>query len=145
KASGLYLLDLQSGKLVDMKTTGSHMVDLSRGDFKFEIYFSGSGNQVIPNQLLLGDAYPNPASTQTTIPLLLPGSANELVDIDLSVYDMNGNKVATLASGKHRPGAYEFTWDIGTAQKRAVSGLFFYRLSFGDNSRVPLYKKLILR
>ena len=145
KAAGLYLLDQQSGKLVDMKTTGSHTVDLSKGDFKFEIYFTGSGNQVIPNQLLLGDAYPNPASTQTTIPLLLPGSANELVDIDLSVYDMNGNKVATLASGKHRPGVYEFTWDIGTAQKRAVSGLFFYRLSFGDNSRVPLYKKLILR
>ena len=145
KASGLYLLDQQSGKLVDMKITGSHQVDLSKGDFKFEIYFTGSGNQVIPNQLFLGDAYPNPASTQATIPLLLPGSANELVDIDLSVYDMNGNKVATLASGKHRPGVYEFTWDIGTAQKRAGSGLFFYRLSFGDNSRVPLYKKLILR
>ncbi|WOK08453.1 kelch repeat-containing protein [Imperialibacter roseus] len=145
KASGLYLLDQQSGKLVDMKTTDSHTVDLSKGDFKFEIYFAGSGNQVIPNRLLLGDAYPNPASTQTTIPILLPGDANELVDIDLSVFDMNGNKVATLASGKHRPGVYEFTWDISTAQKRAVSGLFFYRLSFGDNSRVPLYKKIILR
>tara|TARA_R110001606_G_scaffold107625_2_gene232391 strand:- start:41299 stop:50172 length:8874 start_codon:yes stop_codon:yes gene_type:complete len=145
KASGLYLLDQQSGKLVDMKTTDSRTVDLSKGDFKFEVYFVSGGDQVIPHQLLLGDAYPNPASTQTMIPILLPGDANELVDIDLSVFDMNGNRITTLACGKYRPGVYEFIWDIGSQQKRSVSGMFFYRLSFNDNNRAPLYKKLILR
>jgi N-acetylneuraminic acid mutarotase len=145
KASSLYLLDQQSGKLVDMKTTSSHTVDLSKGDFKFEVYFVGSGDQLIPHQLLLGDAYPNPASTQTTIPILLPGEASELVDIDLSVFDLNGNRITTLAKGRYRPGVYEFRWDIGSQQKRSVSGMFFYRLSFNDNNRAPLYKKLILR
>ncbi|MEQ8684508.1 MAG: fibronectin type III domain-containing protein [Imperialibacter sp.] len=145
KASSLYLLDQQSGKLVDMKTTDSHTVDLSKGDFKFEVYFVGSGNQVVPSQLLLGDAYPNPASTQATIPVLLPGDANELVDIDLSVFDINGNRISTLASGKYKPGVYEFTWNAGVEQNRSVSGMFFYRLSFNDNNRAPLYKKLILR
>ncbi|MEQ9102462.1 MAG: putative Ig domain-containing protein [Imperialibacter sp.] len=145
KASGLYLLDQQSGKLVDMKTTNSHTVDLTKGDFKFEVYFVSGGDQVIPHRLLLGDAYPNPASTQATIPVLLPGDANELVDIDLSVFDINGNRISTLASGKYKPGVYEFTWNAGVEQKRSVSGMFFYRLSFNDNNRAPLYKKLILR
>ncbi len=145
KASSLYLLDQQSGKLVDMKTTGSHTVDLSKGDFKFEIYFAADGNDVIPGKLLLGDAYPNPARTFTTIPMLLPGERNTPVDIDLSVFDINGNRVATLASGKFKPGVYEFNWDITGSQGKAVSGLYIYRLTFNDNSRAPMYKKLILK
>ncbi len=145
KASSLYLLDQQSGKLVDMKTTGSHTVDLSKGDFKFEIYFAASGNDVIPGKLLLGNAYPNPARTFTTIPMLLPGERNTPVDIDLSVFDINGNRIATLASGKFKPGVYEFNWDISGSQGKAVSGLYIYRLTFNDNSRATVYKKLVLR
>ncbi len=145
KASSLYLLDQQSGKLVDMKTTGSHTVDLSKGDFTFEIYYVGGGNQLIPNQLVLGDAYPNPATSQTTIPVLLPGEKNEAIDIDLAVFDINGNRVATLASGKFQPGAYEFNWNIAADQSKNVNGMYFYRLIFNDNNRAPLFKKLILR
>jgi len=144
KQSNLYLLDKSSGKMVDMKAVGSHPVDLRNGDFQFEIYFVSDGEAVIPEGLLLGSAYPNPANTQTTIPVVLPagfGSKN----LTLTIYDISGRHITTLADGVYAPGYYEFTWDITGTARQSINGVFIYRLRFNNSNITPIQKKLIVR
>ena len=51
--------------------------------------------------------YPNPFNPETTIRLDLPRSE----EIDLAVYNLAGQKVATLAHGLREAGAYTLRWD----------------------------------
>ena len=138
KRADLYLLDKITGNLINMKTRGSYPVNLARGDFKFEVYYSSNGEPFLPQDLILGNAYPNPASNVTTIPVVLPAEAGA---IELTVYDMAGKAITTLAKGNFAPGAYEFKWDLSG---RKANGMFIYRLTFTDNAHAPLQKKLII-
>lgn len=140
KLANLYLLDKTSGSVIDMKLRGSYPVDLNRGDFKFEVYYSSKGEPYLPQDLILGDAYPNPASTSATIPVVLPADAGAIA---LTVYDMTGKPVATLAKGNFAPGAYEFKWDI--KERKSIDGIFIYRLLFTENAHAPIQKKLIIK
>ena len=57
--------------------------------------------------------------------------------IDLSVYNVLGQKVATLVSGYKRSGNYSITWD----GSKMASGCYFYRLTAGDFVKT---KKMLL-
>jgi hypothetical protein len=73
-------------------------------------------------------AYPNPAR-QTKLQFALPQRA----DVDLSVYDLLGRKVATIVHGSLAPGSYTRSWDgLGDNGARRTSGVFFYRLKVGQ-------------
>ena len=65
---------------------------------------------------------PNPARI-TTVRFALPRQA----DVDLSVFDLSGRKVVTLAKGSMPARAYEHRWD-GTG---ASAGVYFVRLKVG--------------
>ena len=127
-----------------MKLEESHEVDFSRGDIKFEIYFSSSDNLLLPNDLILGTAYPNPANTAATIPVVLPAFLGDR-RINLSIYDLNGKLVTTLADGNFAPGIYEFVWDIEASTQQRSSGMFIYQLLISDGSIPSSQKKLIVR
>ncbi len=69
--------------------------------------------------------FPNPFNPSTVISFSLPGPTR----INLSVYDVRGRLVATLADGLFGAGAQEIAWDGTNEQGRAVaSGVYFYRL-----------------
>jgi flagellar hook assembly protein FlgD len=54
--------------------------------------------------------------------------------IDLSVYNIVGQKVATLANGSYRVGSYNVIWNgRDSAGNPAASGIYYYRLKTGDN------------
>jgi hypothetical protein len=65
---------------------------------------------------------PNPARI-TNVRFSLPGQA----DVDLSVFDLSGRRIATLAKGVMFARAYEYRWD-GTG---ASAGVYFVRLKVG--------------
>ena len=144
KEAKLYLLDKSSGNLIDMKLAGSHTVDLSNRDFKFDIYFIAGDDPLLPNDLLLGTAYPNPANTHTTIPLVLPYSLGD-TKINLSIYNINGKLVKILADGVYAPGVYDFTWNVNGGTQQSTSGMFIYQLQISNSSIPPIQKKLIIR
>jgi FG-GAP-like repeat/IPT/TIG domain len=144
KKAKLYLLDKASGKLIDMKQQGSHIIDLSSGEYKFAIYFTAGDQPLLPNDLLLGTAYPNPASTITTIPVVLPAGSGTK-HLNLAIYNLNGKLITTLADGYYAPGVHEFIWDISENAWQSVSGMFIYRLLLSDMSIPPMQKKLIIR
>jgi hypothetical protein len=57
--------------------------------------------------------------------------------VTLAVFDMLGERVATLVDGTMEPGTYTATWNAGGAS----SGVYFYRLSAAGHA---LTKKAIL-
>ncbi|SVD43743.1 uncharacterized protein METZ01_LOCUS396597, partial [marine metagenome] len=93
-----------------------------------------------PDGFELGEAYPNPFNPETTIRFDLPSSA----DVDLSLYNLAGQQVATLASGLREAGSYNLVWDgRDDAGRDLASGMYFYRLIAGD--RVETRKLMLLR
>ncbi len=89
------------------------------------------GNTPASRQLTL-ESYPNPFNPSTTIRYTLPEAAR----VSLAVYDVGGRLVRTLVRGANKPaGVFEGTWN-GTddAGKVVASGVYFYRLTAGDQT-----------
>lgn len=92
-----------------------------------------SGGRAVPNASRLESILPNPIGTRALIHYTVssPGVAS------FCVYDVNGRLVRTLASGQHRPGRYQVTWN-GTddAGARLAGGVYFCRLDVHGTSQV---------
>ncbi|HED10390.1 MAG TPA: DUF1939 domain-containing protein [Caldithrix abyssi] len=92
-------------------------------------------NVVRPLNFTLQQNYPNPFNPATRIAFTLSREA----DIELSVYDMRGRKVMTLARGRHAAGSHSVRLNVGTL----ASGVYVYRLQSG--SLVKSKKMLLVR
>ena len=95
---------------------------------------------VMPTVFALSQNYPNPFNPSTVINFEVPEQSN----ITLSVYDVIGREVATLAKGAYAPGRYNVVFN---AQNRA-SGMYIYRMtgaSVKNNATIfTATKKLML-
>ena len=81
---------------------------------------------------------PNPFNPTTTIHFDLPART----DVRLSVYEISGRRVATLASGSMEAGSHQIVWTGRDDHGRPVSsGVYFYRLEAGEKA---LTKKMVL-
>jgi parallel beta-helix repeat protein len=76
---------------------------------------------------------PSPGSGQVRIAFALPRT----VDIQISVFDVQGRRVATLASGVWPAGAHEVEWNGRTGGALAPAGLYvlYYRYPGGIDKR----------
>lgn len=78
-----------------------------------------------PAEFSLGQNYPNPFNGDTLIRFLLSRAG----DVELSVYDLAGQKVATLVSGLRQAGSYQIRWAARDERGEALaSGAYYYRL-----------------
>jgi len=85
----------------------------------------------------LSTATPNPFNFNTRISYSLPTASN----VDLTIYDILGRPVKTLASGTKTVGTYTATWDGRTnSGEKAQAGIYFYTLTTPDRS---ISRKLI--
>ncbi|HAW53314.1 MAG TPA: hypothetical protein DCX54_13460 [Flavobacteriales bacterium] len=75
------------------------------------------------NMIGMGYAYPNPANTTVTIPLVIDGNWN----VDLSLYDMTGKKVKEIYNGAVS-GNRDFTFAVDDLQ----NGMYIYKVSTSD-------------
>jgi len=87
-----------------------------------------------PNEFHLAQNYPNPFNPTTAISYKLLALSN----VDLSIYNLLGQKVATLVSEKQVPGTYQVEWDA----TEFASGIYFYRLQAGH---FTAWNKMILK
>ncbi|MDZ7288932.1 MAG: T9SS type A sorting domain-containing protein [candidate division KSB1 bacterium] len=77
----------------------------------------------IPDEYTLGQNYPNPFNPSTKIDYTVPKTGM----IKLEVYNLLGQKVATLVEGIRTAGHYTVTWNA----TGLTSGMYFYRLEAG--------------
>ena len=80
--------------------------------------------QELPSTVVLDQNYPNPFNPETNIGYTLSITA----DVELSIYNMYGQKVATLVDRNQSPGAYTVRWDATDV----ASGIYLYRLQAGS-------------
>ncbi|GAB4374280.1 MAG: exo-alpha-sialidase [Calditrichia bacterium] len=91
-----------------------------------------------PSAFQLTQNYPNPFNSWTRINYYIPYSSV----IKLTVYDILGRTVISLAEGNHEKGWYQLEWNGKDRQGRPVSsGTYIYSLE-GDGFKVS--KKMIL-
>jgi hypothetical protein len=72
--------------------------------------------------------YPNPFNPSTTISYQLPMTSN----VELSIYNLLGQKVALLVSQRQAAGTYRIDWNAGDLP----SGVYLYRLQAGSFSQM---------
>ena len=94
----------------------------------------------LPATFQLSQNYPNPFNPETRISFSINGQG--IQPVRLVVYNILGQKVATLLDKELAPGNYETTWDgTNSSGEKQASGVYFYSLSVG-NSRET--KKMVL-
>ncbi|MEX0721980.1 MAG: T9SS type A sorting domain-containing protein [Balneolaceae bacterium] len=116
-----------------LSTTSDHYPIWMR--FQFETVVS---NEEIladnPSAFTLEQNYPNPFNPTTVIGYQLPVASN----VSLEVFDMLGQKVATLVEGRQSAGQQSVNFDASALS----SGVYIYRLSAGNGQQIT--KKMLL-
>ena len=89
-----------------------------------------------PNEYVLGNNYPNPFNSSTTINYSLPFTEK----VELNVYDIKGKKLETLVNGIQHKGEHTVNMDFSNYS----SGTYIYRLSsengFSKTGKMTLVK-----
>jgi len=117
-----------------MSLEDSSIIDTS--DYQFSITLPSEIETIsdqIPKNYALLQNYPNPFNPSTVISWELTDSRI----VELSVYNILGEKVTTLVSEKQQAGHHQYLWDAGNM----LSGIYFYRFNAGEFQDV---KKMIL-
>ena len=123
-------------------------IDLANGIVSGTLYFDfirttypgwtaieETGEGAIPSEFDLKQNYPNPFNPITAINYQLSAHS----DVDLSIYDVNGRKVATLINGSQESGKYTISFDASMLP----GGVYFYRLmteGWSDTKKMLLIK-----
>ena len=106
-------------------TNGGGILGMSSG-----IYNSISDFKLFQNK-------PNPFNPRTTIEYTVRAYNHTPLNVNLSIYNLLGQKVATLVSEKQSAGSYQIEWDATGFS----SGVYYYSLEAGKFRAV---KKMIL-
>ena len=97
------------------------------------------GDQIgTPREFALDPNYPNPFNSSTTIRYRIAEPGRVRVEI----FDVQGQKVKTLADGYAGPGVYQVEWDgMDASGKPVATGVYLARLQKGTAS---LVRKMLL-
>lgn len=110
----------------DWDQNGIPHIRMERPEFEpVTVALSGlySGPEV-PDVFALNQNYPNPFNPSTEIAFDLPTASH----VELTVFNILGQKVETLVDSEREAGSYTVTWDASPYS----SGVYFYRISAKD-------------
>jgi len=90
---------------------------------------------IIPEYYELNQNYPNPFNPVTIINYQLPMTS----DVNISIYNLLGQKVATLINERKQAGYHQVEWDA----TGFASGVYYYRMVAGNyvETRKMIYLK----
>ena len=141
----VYLIDEERARYADLREN-PHYTFISPTQESNFIVVVGKENvikerltSILPKKFALGNNFPNPFNSVTTIPVDVPSPSN----ITLIVYDMLGREVTTLYSGAIEPGRHFFIWNSKDENGNPVStGTYICRLN--NRSGILLSTKITL-
>ena len=95
-------------------------------------------NHSVLDEFKLAQNFPNPFNPTTRINYLL----NKSSKIELSIFNIKGNKIFKLYEGYKSAGEHSLTWNgIDSNQKAVPSGVYFLKMKTKNNSKI---RKMIL-
>ncbi|MCK4653136.1 MAG: T9SS type A sorting domain-containing protein [Candidatus Cloacimonetes bacterium] len=102
----------------------------------------GSGDELeqnLPSVPVLSGNYPNPFNPETKIVFSIPEDSK----VNLSIYNIRGQKVRTLVKTKLEKGFHEIIWNSKDNNRKSVAtGVYFYK--FDVNGKTKGVKKMLL-
>ncbi len=93
-------------------------------------------DELIPLSTVLYPNYPNPFNPRTAISFQLSAFSH----VDLSIYNLNGQKLTTLVNGNNEAGTYRTNWNANSY----ASGVYLAVLSL-DNKVFATQKMLYIK
>lgn len=137
----LFLFDVAKQLPVNMREL-THYSFNPAVSTSFRIYYGENVvSNIEPDLVLLGQAFPNPSEGETTIPLVLPGGIKNSYQVNLDVYNLYGEKIATIYEGEMKGGFHSIKWNTGSAPR----GLHLYRLAVSPSTQSVKTQKIILK
>ncbi|MEA2077729.1 MAG: S8 family serine peptidase [Candidatus Marinimicrobia bacterium] len=117
--------------------------ELIVADHAGRLVFSNFGvytDIVIPTEFALNQNYPNPFNASTTLSYQLP----KMSDVNLSIYNILGQKVYEQSQKGQRAGYYSYHWDgLDNTGHGLASGVYIYKIvagEFTDSKKMILMK-----
>ncbi|MEN8191672.1 MAG: FlgD immunoglobulin-like domain containing protein [Bacteroidota bacterium] len=99
-----------------------------------------NGLNYLPEKYSLEQNYPNPFNPSTTIKYSIPKSS----DVIISIYNMLGEKIATLIDMNQNAGNYNVVWNGQNDSGQEVStGVYIYKINAGEFTQS--HKMILLR
>ncbi|MFQ6618699.1 MAG: T9SS type A sorting domain-containing protein, partial [Fidelibacterota bacterium] len=92
-----------------------------------------------PSDFTLNQNYPNPFNPGTSITYELP----ERVELELSIYNILGQRIKNLFSGERGPGKYNAYWDGTNESDEPVSSGIYFSILKTENQRTIIKMTLI--
>lgn len=109
-------------------------LDIETGEVLFStVVVSNDIEQGVPEKFSLSQNYPNPFNPSTNITFQL----SEASKVEISVYSILGQKVATIINGSYPLGSHTVQWNA----QNLASGVYIYRMQAGSFIQT---RKLIL-
>ena len=87
----------------------------------------------MPVRFTLSQNYPNPFNPSTEIKFSVPYGSN----VDITIYDVLGNRVFTLINGYYAQGTYKVRWNA----QNFASGIYLYKI---EAANFIMIKKMVL-
>jgi hypothetical protein len=131
------------GKIPDLKPESRNQFEVKRDELIDMLFGNNEPDNEIPPiyKLALYSNYPNPFNPSTTISFSLPKESN----VELSVYNIKGQKVKTLVKGEFESGKHSVIWyGKDNNKKICSSGVYFYQLKVNGKSKA-IKKCLLLK
>jgi FG-GAP-like repeat/Secretion system C-terminal sorting domain len=110
------LVQIARGRIGWRENTGNNS---PLQQFQLQREISAIATLTSPDEYSLVGLYPNPFNSMTTAQIALP----EAAELNVTVYNVMGQQVATLAHGRLNAGTHSFTFDASNI----ASGLYFVR------------------
>ncbi len=124
------LADLRRGVVARATTDAS-------GHFALPV--ASLGGSGVPTGFALGQNYPNPFNPSTVIPYHVPAAGS----VRLEVFNVLGQRIATLVDEERPAGVHTAVWDATDAAGWSVgAGVYFYRLS--STGQPTLTRRMVL-
>ncbi len=130
-----------TGSITKLKPESKKKYNDRRNELIDMLFGSSEPNNEIPEvfELKLYPNYPNPFNPITTISFSIPENSK----VNLSVYNIKGQKVRTLMDDDLEKGIHDVVWSSKDNSGKSVSsGVYFYK--FDVNGKTKDLKKMLL-